>query len=189
MKTSLLPFIIVGVVGITAVGASIYVMKGSGTAPQPQVTATDQAPPPSHPAPTPPLPLPSETTDQSPPPTQVTVTTPAPSNAQPPGPGQGGRGAGMQRMFDQLGLNDAQRQQIAQIRANTALTREQRRDEIRNVLTPEQQTQFDQIRAQMRQNWGNRRGGGPGGPGDNNGNGQGGNPAPTPAPTPPAPGA
>jgi Spy/CpxP family protein refolding chaperone len=84
----------------------------------------------------------------------------------------------MQRMFDQLGLTDAQKQQIAQIR-QTVTDRQQRREAIRNVLTPEQQAKWEQLRAQFRTN----SGGGPGG--DNNTNGvQGGNGAPAPAPPP-----
>lgn len=181
MKTYLLPILIVALVGITGVGAAIYVMKGKSS--ENQIAVTDTNPLPHQVAPTPPPPAPPETTDQSPPPAQTAMTPPTPpgngyNNGQ---PGQGGRGAGMQRMFDQLGLTDAQKQQIAQIR-QTITDRQQRRDAIRNVLTPEQQTQWDQLRAQFRNNrGGGNGGGGPGG--DNNNGGQGGNGAPTPATT------
>ncbi len=193
MKTSLLPFLIIGLVGLTAVGGAIYVMKGSAPAPTPPVATTEAAPPPSQPAATPPPLTPApDTADQSPPPPQTAMTTPPPTPGPGNGqPGQGGRGAGMQRMYDQLGLTDAQKQQIAQIRADTTLDRNARREAIRNVMTPAQQAQMDQLREQMRAQFGNRGGGGNRG-GDNNngggGNGQGGNAAPAPATAPePAP--
>ncbi len=88
-------------------------------------------------------------------------------NGQPGGGGQGGgRGAGMQRMFDQLGLTDDQKQQIAQIR-QTVTDRQERRDAIQKVLTPEQQAKWQEMRKQFR----NNRGGGNGGGGQGGGNG------------------
>jgi hypothetical protein len=96
----------------------------------------------------------------------------------------------MQRFYDQLGLTQSQKDQIAQIR-QTVTDRQQRRDAIRNVLTPDQQTKWDQMRAQFRNNRGGGGGGfnnnNPGGPGPGPGtdNGQGGTPAPAPASTPP----
>lgn len=171
----ILLFTILGLVGLTAVGASIYIMKGPKT-PPPQVVEADSTTPPSQPPPAPPPPpVPSpDVADQNPPPAQTSMTPPppGPDNGQPQGPG--GRGARMQQIYDQLGLTDAQKQQIAQIR-QTVTDRQQRREAIRNVMTPEQQTQFDQLRAQLR----NNRGGG---------NRQDGNTAPPPPTPPPAQG-
>jgi Spy/CpxP family protein refolding chaperone len=175
----ILPFIIIGLVGLTALGASIYIMKSP--APHPQVAETTVAPLPTPPPPSHPFASPPETTDQNTPPAQTTMASP-PTNSgygQPLMPGQGN--GHMQRFFDQLGLSDAQKQQIAQIR-QTVTDRQQRRDAIRAVLTPDQQAKFDQMRAQFRNN---RGGGGPGagGPAGDNGQ-QGGNPTPPPSPAP-----
>jgi len=182
MKNLLLPIVVIALVGITAVGATVYVMKGSST---PAVVTAPAPTTPALSAPTPLPPAPATETPGTPAPTTATLT-PTPGN-DPQNPGMSAeRQQRMQqfldRMAQQLNLTDAQKQQIAQIRANTALDRQQRREAMRNVLTPDQQAQWEQMRAQMR----NRRGGGQGGPG---GPGGGQNAAPAPATTPaPAPG-
>ncbi len=91
------------------------------------------------------------------------------------GPNGGQRGGGgqrMQQMFAQLGLSPDQQQQIDTIRANTSLSRQDRRAAIMKVLTPDQQAKYQQLRAQMRAQRGNGQGGG--GPGGQGGGGQGG---------------
>ncbi len=57
-----------------------------------------------------------------------------------------GPGGHMRAIFAQLGLTDAQKMQIAQIRQTTT-DRQQRRAAIMNVLTPDQRTKFQQLRA------------------------------------------
>ena len=84
----------------------------------------------------------------------------------PPGnQGQNGRGQQrMQQMIAQLGLTPDQQQQIQQIRA-TITDRQERREAIMKVLTPDQQVKYQQMRGQGR----NRGGGGGGGGGGNGG--------------------
>ncbi len=81
-----------------------------------------------------------------------------PDQGQHGGPGgDGQRGQRMQQMFAQLGLTDAQKQQIKQIRQSTT-DRQQRREAIMKILTPEQQAKFQELRQQM---GGGHRGRGP----------------------------
>lgn len=62
------------------------------------------------------------------------------------GQGKGkGQGNAAGRMKEQLGLSDEQMAQIAQIRKDGGS-----REQIRAVLTPEQQAQFDQARGKMK---------------------------------------
>jgi Spy/CpxP family protein refolding chaperone len=101
---------------------------------------------------------------------------------RPGGPGFGRRGPGLPRLEQlarQLDLTEAQRTQIQGIlgdarskleglRTNTALTREERmdqaqqiasqtREQIRGVLTPDQQLKADELRQQAEQRFGERR--------------------------------
>lgn len=64
-------------------------------------------------------------------------------------------------MAAELGLTDAQKQQIEQIR-QTVTDRTQRRAAIMAILTPEQQAKMEQMRSQ----WKNRGPGGQGGQGN-----------------------
>lgn len=73
----------------------------------------------------------------------------------------------MQQMATELGLTDAQKQQMEDIR-KTIPDRAQRHAAIMAILTPDQQAKMEQMRAQR----GNRGGGG-------GGNGPGGQPPPT----------
>jgi Spy/CpxP family protein refolding chaperone len=115
-------------------------------------------------------------------------TPPAPPQGPPPGGGMGARGAEMeQRQLDMLTkrLNltpdqvtqvkaiDADTAKQAQaIRADTSLSQDDRRakmmdihkastDKIRSILTPDQQTKYDALQAEMKQRMQNRQGGGP----------------------------
>jgi Spy/CpxP family protein refolding chaperone len=82
-------------------------------------------------------------------------------NAPPPAPSASARatdssgndadnpsiGAHLRGLLSQLDLTDAQRLQIAQIR-QTMTDRQQRHEAILNILTPDQRTRFEQLRAQ-----------------------------------------
>jgi len=65
----------------------------------------------------------------------------------------------MAEMATTLGLTDAQKQQIEQIRKTTT-DRDQRRAAIKAILTPEQQAKMDQMRAQRGNRGENRSGNG-----------------------------
>lgn len=77
------------------------------------------------------------------------VSTPtAPSDAGAAGGSPDQRAQRMERMkaaFAQLDLTDAQKAQIQQIR-QTVTDRKERREAIKNVLTPEQQAKLKQLR-------------------------------------------
>jgi Spy/CpxP family protein refolding chaperone len=69
-------------------------------------------------------------------------------------------------LFDQLNLTPDQQQQIQTIRT-TITDRQERREAMMKVLTPDQQAKLQQLRAQF----GGQHGGGPGGGGPGGGNG------------------
>lgn len=73
----------------------------------------------------------------------------------------GQRGQHMRQMFAQLGLTDAQKQQIQQIR-QTVTDRQQRREQIMSVLTPDQRAKLEQLRAEHKGGLGPHPGAGPG---------------------------
>jgi protein CpxP len=131
--------------------------------------------------------------------TTTTTTTVAPEQRG-PGPGRGGGEWMMQALTERVGLNadqtakvkaifQKQREAGQPVRDDASLTREQKREkmramreesnkEIRALLTPEQQTKFDEFLKEMQQR---RPGGGRGGPG--------GGPGPDGPPPPPPSGA
>jgi len=166
MKIFSLPVLLIGFAVIIVGGGIIYAISLHPKA----VVAS--APPASAPAAVTTGSVPSSG-DNSPAPAPMASTGgPDQTNAMasPGAPGQNGgfngrpQGGGqrMQQMMAQLGLTPEQQQQIQQIRA-TITDRQQRRDAIMQVLTPDQQAKFQQLRAQMRAQWGNRQGGGQGG--------------------------
>ena len=55
----------------------------------------------------------------------------------------------LKAMFAQLGLTDAQKEQIKQIRASVT-DRKERREEILNVLTPDQKAKLQELREEHR---------------------------------------
>ena len=111
----------------------------------------------SAPSPDSSMPAPAPVVDSAP----AAAAPATPTDNAPATNGNGRRhGGGGQRLFSQLGLSADQQKQIQQIRS-TITDRQQRRDAIMKVLTPDQQAKLQQLRAQMR---GQRSGGGQGTP-------------------------
>ncbi len=99
-------------------------------------------------------------------PSQTPSNTSPANAAEPNGGGRhwggggaaGGRGGGGQQILSQLDLTSDQKQQIAEIRS-TITDRKARHDAMMNVLTPDQQAKYEELRAQMRAQWGGGGGG------------------------------
>lgn len=99
--------------------------------------------------------------------------------AQPPGGPGGGRpggggfgggrqgGGGMMRMYDQLGLTEAQKTKLKALtekqRAESMALRKKHEEQIGAILTPEQRKKLEAARKEMMERF--RGMGGPGGPG------------------------
>ena len=102
--------------------------------------------------------------------------------AQPPGGGggrpgggggfggggrQGGGGGGMMRMYEQLGLTEAQKTKLKSVtdkqREESAALRKKHEEQINAILTPEQRKKMEAARKEMMERF--RGMGGPGGPG------------------------
>src|SRR5215469_8354987 len=121
-------------------------------------------------------------------PVEAQDTPPAPPQGPPTDGGMGPRGAGMeQRQLDMLtkrlnltpdqvtqvkAIDDDTAKQMQAVRADTSLSQDDRRakmmdihkastDKIRALLTPDQQTKYDALQAEMKQRMQNRQGGGP----------------------------
>ena len=163
MKLLSLPVIFIGVAVIAVAGGLIYATSGYTDYRQPKALATVQGD------------SPQTATDGAPASTDGTATPVSPVTADTSStPGQGpqgqwgggNRGGGtpeereqrrqqrMQQMATELGLSDAQKQQMQDIRKNIT-DREQRRAAIMAILTPEQQTKMEQMRAQRQNRGGN----------------------------------
>jgi Spy/CpxP family protein refolding chaperone len=183
MKTISFPVLLVAALVAIGGGGLIYALTAHFNAEPPKPVVIDVPPPPTPaPAPVPVTEVTTPSPDTAPAP-EASTNVSADAPPQPPvtnpqgNPGQNGRGQHMQQMFAQLGLSADQQQQIQQIRSSIT-DRQQRHDAIMKVLTPDQQSKLQALRAQ----WGNRQGGG-GGNGGAGGGGGGGEAAPaTPAP-------
>jgi len=143
MKPFSLPFLILGLGAVLAVGGGVYAISGSHS----KTLAANQD---------------SSSNSASSQDSSATPSTEANNdNGNNGGGGNGNGGANgggqhMQQMFAQLDLTDAQKQQLNQIR-QTVTDRKQRREQIMNVLTPDQRAKFEQLRAE------HKKGGGAGG--------------------------
>jgi len=158
--------LILGAVVVVAGGGIIYALSSShatktNVPATPSTSVSSAAPSPA------PAAEPAPVADNQP----ATAPDASNANAQPPAapadasgnpPGQGahkGNGKRMQQIFAQLGLSADQQKQIDQIRA-TITDHKQRREAIMQVLTPDQQAKFQQLRAQMQAQHGKGKGAG-----------------------------
>ncbi len=89
----------------------------------------------------------------------LAATADAPGNPPAQAGAHQGNGKRMQQIFAQLGLSADQQKQIDQIRASIT-DHKQRREAIMQVLTPDQQAKFQQLRAQMQAQHGKGKGAG-----------------------------